>query len=532
MCGTKAGILTTPIGETINRHEEIINAQGSVWWGWWAKPDEKVSGEFLRIQGKLPSGALNIFLFDSGQSKLYVAELIRIELNASTLACPDTDKSPGYYAEQRYNVWFEFASISEVDEKTIKDYAYSDKIKDFFNDPQMFSIFENKQISSLRELRLQDRTVWFLENYDRTIHDSHEILLSTANDSVAAVFPKRTVELRNGKVIWMSDIHFDEDKSKHQFDQDNQLGLSEILIGKHELEIDGMIISGDITWKATSKEFELTADFFSAICSVKRVKIDAIGFCPGNHDVSFSENIPKEVATALDDYHEAQMGRKEISKVNWDILAATDVTEESKKNYQVFFKSIVGTEPNDYLSMGKRYLIRNQKIVDFCFLNSNHLQQHKVAFQGQGFVGIKQLNDAAKQMQWEGNDKIPGGFRVVVLHHNLYPVNYSSEPYVSVPASLVYDTEAILKWCFKHGVDLILHGHTHERYITKVSKKISNSTKKIWMVGLGSSGVITSHLVGCNEFAEIDFNNEVIRINFYNIRDNEIEDQPEIVDLD
>ncbi|EIQ51619.1 hypothetical protein SB444474_5435, partial [Shigella boydii 4444-74] len=36
--------------------------------------------------------------------------------------------------------------------------------------------------------------------------------------------------------------------------------------------------------------------------------------------------------------------------------------------------------------------------------------------------------------------------------------------------------------------------------------------------------MISSHLVGFNEFAEIDFNNEKINIKFYNIKNNAIDD--------
>jgi hypothetical protein len=56
--------LVTPTGETIQRHQEIIKSTGSVCWGWWAKPDEQVSGEFLQIQRYLatPKQELRIFL--------------------------------------------------------------------------------------------------------------------------------------------------------------------------------------------------------------------------------------------------------------------------------------------------------------------------------------------------------------------------------------------------------------------------------------------------------------------------------------
>ncbi|MEM8438130.1 calcineurin phosphoesterase, partial [Morganella morganii] len=148
------------------------------------------------------------------------------------------------------------------------DYAYSDKVKDFFDDHTLFSVFDNKQVSGLRELRFQDRTIWFVNDYDPKKHESHEILLNDANIGIPGVFPKRPVDLHNGKVVWFSDIHFDEDKEKHQFNQVNQLPLSKILIGRQDLDIDGMIISGDLTWKATKKEFELTTNFFNDICSV------------------------------------------------------------------------------------------------------------------------------------------------------------------------------------------------------------------------------------------------------------------------
>ncbi|HBZ9287748.1 TPA: metallophosphoesterase [Klebsiella pneumoniae] len=526
--------LVTPTGETIQRHQEIIKSTGSVCWGWWAKPDEQVSGEFLQIQRYLatPKQELRIFLFDSGQSKIYEAQLVHVYLNGNRMQCPNKEKSPEYYSEQQYNMWFEFSSIAECDEREVQNYSYSGKITDFFEDPTMFSVFENKQVSSLRELKYQDRTIWFVDEYDPKQHESHEILLSNSNVSIPGVFPKRPIDLNNGKVIWLSDIHFDEENSKHQFSQYNQIELSKIIINKQELEIDGLVVSGDLTWKATAEEFKMSADFFQDICSVKRVNIEAIGFCPGNHDVSFSRVLPDDVKHALESYHESQMGNKEISTEEWGVLVGRAVQPEHKDNYERFFNSIVGTSPNEYLSMGKRFIIKNQKIVDFCFLNSNHLQQHKVAFQGQGFVGIDQLSNASKEMSWDGNEKISGGFRVVVLHHNLYPVNYTSVPYVSVPASLVYDTEAIIKWCFKHGVDLILHGHTHEKFITKVTRKIAGASKSIWIVGLGSSGVISSHLVGNNEFAEIDFNDDIIKIKFFDIINNEIVAQEDTVYLD
>jgi 3',5'-cyclic AMP phosphodiesterase CpdA len=67
----------------------------------------------------------------------------------------------------------------------------------------------------------------------------------------------------------LSDIHFDEENSKHQFSQYNQIELSKIIINKQELEIDGLVVSGDLTWKATAEEFKMSADFFQDIALLK-----------------------------------------------------------------------------------------------------------------------------------------------------------------------------------------------------------------------------------------------------------------------
>ncbi|MFJ3356682.1 metallophosphoesterase family protein [Serratia liquefaciens] len=524
--------LVTPVGQTIALHNKIIKEHGSrsVWWGWWAKADEQCPREFNTLKNEVSDdNPLEIYLFDSFQKKLYAAKLSEVSINFDKHSCPDATMAPEYYSEQQYNVWFRFLSITEIEDSlaVINGLAYSGKVNDFFANEGMFNIYVDKQISSLAELRCQDRTIWFVDDYSPQKHTAHEIILSNANVSVPSIFPKKPIDLSAGKIVWFSDLHFDESKKHHQFDQREQKTLNKI-IKDWDKEVEALIVSGDITWRATVDEFDLARVFFENLCSTKRVNIDGIGMCPGNHDVSFSNDYDVKVKYALSKYHDLQHGKGTLNEDEWDLLVATEVLPEYKKNYEDFFKSIVSTSANKYLSMGKRYLIKNQKVVDVCFLNSNSLQQHKLAFQGQGYVGVEQRDDAEREMGWKKNKKIKGGYRVVVLHHNLYPINYTTAPYISAPSGLVYDTEAILKWCFENGVDLILHGHTHERCVNKIIRKDSAGEKSIWIVSLGSTGVIQGHLVGNNEFAELDFEGDKIKIMFYNIVNNIINESYQI----
>ncbi|EAN9503902.1 calcineurin phosphoesterase, partial [Salmonella enterica] len=81
--------LVTPAGETITLHQDIIKSKGSVWWGWWAKADEQCPREFNDLKAQISeNNPLEIYLFDSGQLKIYFANLIGISTNFDKHPCP------------------------------------------------------------------------------------------------------------------------------------------------------------------------------------------------------------------------------------------------------------------------------------------------------------------------------------------------------------------------------------------------------------------------------------------------------------
>lgn len=56
---------------TIELHKKIINSKGFVWWGWWAKPQEKISLEvFSELKSKAELDGIDIYLLDSGKFEL------------------------------------------------------------------------------------------------------------------------------------------------------------------------------------------------------------------------------------------------------------------------------------------------------------------------------------------------------------------------------------------------------------------------------------------------------------------------------
>jgi Calcineurin-like phosphoesterase len=198
--------------------------------------------------------------------------------------------------------------------------------------------------------------------------------------------------------------------------------------------------------------------------------------CPGNHDLAFT-SAPDKKDAALHD---------------------SEAPDEARKNYADFYRHFFNIAPNQYLSMGRRILLGRHFPVEIVCLNSSLLEQKQGWFQGQGFIGEAQLMDASTQFGW-GNgyvDGAPRPFRVVVMHHHLVPVVYSEDPMGGVTYSVVLDAERVMRWLLRNRVDLVLHGHMHQRFYTKIVRPIedgSNVEHCVTVVGLGSSGVEQGH---------------------------------------
>ena len=534
--------LVTPPDDTINLHQEVINEHGYVYWGWWAKAGERCPSIFSDLQEELASEPQNIFLFDSGQNKLYEAKFTELEYNNRTngMECPEKDKTPDYYRDRSFKAWFRFTEITELEQEDIKDnlnqFSYAANNYNLFKESEPFQDFFNKRVISTTELRYQDRTIWFFIPY-LDGHEEHEILLYNSNTVNPSVFPKNYSKVYGSSILWLTDLHFSDCNNQHAFgDRFSSQPLQELVENQFKEKLHALIVSGDMTWRASSSEFVETSKFYTYLCSNTKLAFDKIGFCPGNHDLAFAGELTEEQKAALEKYQTIQRGDRastlKLSNEEIGSLQAIEPCDVSKEQYELHFKQVVSASPDEYLSMGKKFLINQQRPVDICFLNSNRMKQYKYLFQGNGRIGEDQRHNAAKKMGWE-IPKAYGAIRIVVLHHNLLPVQYNSTPYIgSSPGSYVYDSQATLKWCYEHDVDVILHGHTHQRSIIKVEDCSSELKKSIWIVGLGSTSAHHSHLIPghLNQLANLDFSDEYITIQFYNIDNNIVrEDGPPII---
>lgn len=518
-------------GFTINEHNEIIKEKDHTWWGWWAKSGECFPCQSLGIA--VENNELEIFLFDSGQSKIYKACLIGIQASPSGTKhqpAPDNGScTPDYYNKDQLLGWLKFkGEIIEIDNTSFfQKYSYSNLDDMYPNgrgdfDEQLF----NKIVFSEKELQKQDRTIWKVRPRESGDFE-HE---SLASHYIPCNYVQKFSQKDSEQILWLSDIHFDNGGGKHNFpfkDEDQKRSLSSRICSlinglDSESKCAGLAISGDLTWQSQKEGFEKASQFITDVGSSLNLTPDDIIICPGNHDVGL---------VSQDEYFK----NKGIIPRPQDIWSelATKYHEDSKQNYIDFYKKVFKRSPENNLAQGRKFLLGGHKIVEIAGLNSCYLQQVQGTFSGIGFIGEEQLKEVACGMGWTKSDntKIPkkaNVTRIAMLHHHLTPVNEAEDAYINFRYSVTLDAERLIRWIIDNEVDYVLHGHMHRCFSIKITRRArplesdeeNNPERTFQVIAMGSSGVSNEQIPNQdskNYACLIDFSKQKPKFNFYSL---------------
>lgn len=483
------------VAPTIERHQEVISHQhGYVWWGWWNKPAEQIPREtFASLREVIErDGSLQIYLLDSGEERLYRAKLtgIRDAPTKQPIPSPEPKCTPEYYHEREYRAWFRFTEFEQVEDPKaeIRRWSYSEVPE--FSEAEEIEDFDGKRVFDIQEmLGRRHKTIWFLRQY-RQGDPIQQVKLSAPSRSGPFLLQPMTGE--GSYLLHLSDLHFHSENHAFALDTSSpkptlfdalQADLEETCNGEPPA---GVIVSGDFTWTGSEEEFGWARDFLARLRSAFDLKLDQFVLIPGNHDIRWS-------AESSDYDPEASVQRP---------------PSEAEQNFRTFFSQFAKYNANEYLCMGRRFLLSNFVSVDVIGLNSSRLEQRH--FAGYGYVQSSQLRHTIKKMKWA--DASPRThYRLLVLHHHLLPVapveHFSS---YDPRFSLTLDAADMLARSTKFGVDLILHGHQHQPFVATFNRgmTLSESTgRSIVVHGAGSVGVDRDHLgrVGKNCYSLLRF---------------------------
>jgi len=486
--------LGIPSGETIKRHVDVITSQKSVWWGWWAQGNERVANDAyaaLRALAK-SSGGLVIWLFDSGQKRVFRAHCVDLKWEpANPIASPVPELTPEYYRTTDCAAWWQFDDIQDADIGDLRAFSYVD-VPEHFDSPDGldYSVFDSKQVVSTDELHEQRRTVWFIRPYKSERDRDHEIILIGGAQVRPEDFTSDYARSASNRLLWLSDLHFSRD-GHYNFqvatNDEQRRPLAEAIKSAVQAatpdvgtKFAGILVSGDITFKADPAEFDDATECLNQVADwagVRGVFEQRVAIAPGNHDIRFSNTPEKEDAPV------------------------TAAPLEARAAFTAFYKRLFHKEPDPYICSGRRFLLGNSIPVEVALLNSSLLEQSpdKVAprFQGQGFVGERQLEEVTAKLGW--SSRPPGRtIRIVVLHHHLISGAYAEEAKYGANYSTVLDSGRLQRWAFKHRVDVVLHGHQHEPYFARLSAPLATTPgtagsvewQSVYVVGMGSTGVV------------------------------------------
>src|SRR5689334_22509217 len=95
---------------TVPEHNQIIDAKGAVWWGWWKKQTETFPLEllrFLKLESKKQPIRIGL-VKRKEEEELYVAtcDEVAFEEDASRISSPKSALTPKYYRDQKCPAWF------------------------------------------------------------------------------------------------------------------------------------------------------------------------------------------------------------------------------------------------------------------------------------------------------------------------------------------------------------------------------------------------------------------------------------------
>jgi hypothetical protein len=511
--------LVTAPGDTILRHaEKTGEAGGHVWWGWWAKSGEQVPAEaFGPLVKRARREGLPLFLFDSGRLLLFRAVCTDIEWDhaGDLIPSPDGAQTPAYYGDQKYRAWFKFSGITAEPvvppEEVLHRHSYVQVDSFFSGGESRFTAFYGKRVSSLHELKDQERTIWFLRPV-RDTDPTHEVLMVNGRGLNPRHFPEDFWQTRSTNLLWVSDPHFSEG-GHHAFPRAGEGGEARFPLAerleracreRHGVEdLGGVILSGDLTWRAARTEYDEAREFLSRTGSWAKLDNYQFAICPGNHDLPFSDQ-------------------------PWEPGAPVQrVLDEARAEYSRLYQEMFYLSANEFLSSGRRFLLGGAVPVEIVSLNTSFLAQKKGVFQGHGFVGEPQLDHAARAMGWDRGDGGPAPVRLLVIHHHLLPVTYRELPVVGWNYSVVLDAEAVTRWALEHRVTAVLHGHMHTPFHATVERPpafaAAGEPRRLHVFGLGSAGVEQSHLgeIRENMFAVLRFARNEMTVAYYTVHPTE-----------
>jgi hypothetical protein len=473
--------------KTIEEHRKLIGQQGACWWGWWKRPQEDAHVDFWDKLNAATGGERQAWvgLFDSGHDRVYAALVDRIIPphadpfgRLDQLPLPEGEEAlvPAYYRDNSYSrAWLRMVNIILEPIEFFGKFAFG-KLPLMANfSTEVAEQLQGTLISEALELRVMDTTVWEVQPVSATGGAQASPLtrqrLLSPGPLLKHAVSRDAIPLQSNLILHLTDPHFAVGKFAKQhvwrFDEEgkpksSKPSLCEAVssaIGR-DRKIGAVVVTGDLTFMGSEEEFERARKFLKTLLGVFNIDENRLIVIPGNHDICWTK-------------------QEEYS----DTAEVEVAPPEARKNYEKFYRDLFEHPPNEYLSMGRRFVLPCGLVTEVCALNSSSLAQGKDFLAGMGRIEEQAMQDIAQEFGWERTEGL--ALRLLAIHHHLaLTENHEAAWEYSKGFGIASDAARIMRLAANYGVHLAVHGHKHRAFVWRSSVyELPEHAQRRWRLG-------------------------------------------------
>ena len=393
------------------------------------------------------------------------------------------------------NVDIERASDSTAAYKLIDTKNYGLVIVDI----EFLDSNKNKQFTQAQELfeKLESKYIHYVI-YSNYIHD-----IKTTGNYCIGLYNKgkdRQLEFVKAiekyvanspyRILQVSDLHYstnnEESDDYFQIFGNYLQEISEIK------NIDFVALTGDFAAKNPSEEHSIVSFFLRKIFRVKlKLGYDEIFVVPGNHEVIWS------------DFSKKERSKKPYSTYVRLLESLYDSNRAVLSSFKGWNKTEIPIDVSEKGLSWHRYIAsKNLSIIGICSNATNPEEQ------GLGVLStenIKYISD-----KWV-NDKLLDETRILLLHHNLFPVRSNDSRDEN---RTILNAGKAINILVEHGCDIVLSGHTHRSESilyesTVITKNGYEKGKELLLINSGTCGGVVPTFDFPNMFNVIDISYDI-----------------------
>lgn len=286
------------------------------------------------------------------------------------------------------------------------------------------------------------------------------------------------------RILHLSDLHVGKGDDPLSLLQPLENDLNEREDGLGVDSLDYLVISGDITNRATPEEFERAREFVSQLIAKFGVTGDRCIIVPGNHDLNWDAEVYTLVKKRNLTRQQLVEGMYHQEGDVYFVRNEAKYPERFKNFSEHFYHPLLQKEyplhpeqqclPVLFSDTRLQFLAMNSAWeIDEYFRERSSISERALS---RGLADANQQLDAARKAGTLDRDA--GVLRISVWHH---PISGNEK----------IQADAFMGRLLKANVQVCLHGHVHEERADWL--RYPQSDRQIHVVGAGSFGAPTAH---------------------------------------